>query len=86
MNAEVETAQQNFTTAYQAAEISTNDKPVLQNLQTFKATITNADNYLDSVKTEMDKLDEMDIRNVELVRSILLFKGVGDTIVAKLGA
>jgi hypothetical protein len=84
MNAEVEKSKQDFIAAYQAAEKSNDDKLAMQNLQAFKATFTSADNYLDSMKTEMDKLDEMDVHNVELVKSTFLYKGVGDTIINKL--
>lgn len=86
MNAEVEKSKQDFTATYQAAERSTNDQLALQDLQIFRTTFTSTDNYLDSLKTEMDKLDEMDVRNVELVKSTFLYKGVGDTIVNKLKA
>lgn len=84
MNAEVENSKQDFIAAYQTIEKSKNDKLAQQNLQTFKATITSTDNYLDSLKKEMDKLDEMDVHNVELVKSTFLYKGAGDSIIAKL--
>lgn len=86
MNAEVEKFKQDFMAAYQAAIKSTNDQMTQQDLQTFRATVTGTDNYLDSLKTEMDKLDEMDIQNVELVKTTFLYKGVGDTIASKLNA
>jgi hypothetical protein len=81
MNAEVEKSRLDFIAAFQAAEKANVDKT---SLQTFKATLTSTDNYLDSLKTEMDKLDEMDVRNVELVKSTFLYKGVGDSIIGKL--
>jgi uncharacterized lipoprotein NlpE involved in copper resistance len=84
MNAEVETVKQDFIAAYQTVVKRTNDKLALQDLQTFKATITNTDNYLDNLKAEMDKLDEMDVKNVQLAKSTFLYKGVGDTIINRL--
>src|SRR5215218_7871568 len=84
MDAEVEKSKNNFKALFQIVEKSKDDKLELQNLQTFQATITSADNFLDSVKTEMDKLDEMDVHNVELVKSSFLYKGTGDTIISKL--
>jgi hypothetical protein len=86
IEAEVEKAKQDFIATYQAVEKSSADKVALQDLQTFRATFSSADNYLDSLKSEMDKLDEMDIRNVALVKSTFLYKGVGDTIVSKFKA
>ena len=86
MNAEVEKVKRDFIAAYQTAEKGTNDQMTQQDLQTFRAIVTSTDNYLDSLKTEMDKLDEMDIHNVELVKTTFLYKGVGDTIVSKLKA
>jgi hypothetical protein len=84
MNAEVEKSKGDFIAAYHATEKSNDDKLVLQKLQTFKAAIATTDNYLDSLKTEMDKLDEMDVHNVELVKSAFLYKGAGDSIINKL--
>lgn len=81
MDAEVEKSKQDFIAAYQIAEKSSDDKLALQ---TFKANLISADNYLDSLKTEMDKLDEMDVHNVELVKSTFLYKGAGDSIIYKL--
>lgn len=86
MNTAVEKLKQDFTAAYQAAEKSNGDKLALQNLQTFKATLSSTENYLDSLKIEMDKLDEMDVHNVELVKSTFLFKGAGDSIINKLNS
>ncbi|RPD43445.1 hypothetical protein [Paracnuella aquatica] len=84
MNSEVEKAELDFIAAYQIAKKRDGDKLQLQNLQTFKTTIASADDYMDSLKTEMDKLDEMDVQNVEQVQSTFLYKGVGDSIINKL--
>jgi len=86
MNVEVEKSKQDFIAAYNTVEKSTAEKLVQQDLQIFRETFSNADHYLDSIKTEMDKLDEMDVHNMELVKSTFLYKGVGDTIVSKMKA
>ncbi|GAA4728742.1 hypothetical protein [Flavisolibacter ginsenosidimutans] len=84
MNAEIEKSKEEFREAYQLAEKSNSDKFGLQNLQTFKTTFTSTDNYLDSLKTEMDGLNDKDVHTVELVKSIFLYKGAGDSIINKL--
>lgn len=84
MNAEVEKSKREFIATCQTVEKNTADRLALQKLQTFKATITVADNYLDSLKTEMDKMDDMDVHNVELVKSTFLYNGAGDSIIHKL--
>ena len=84
MDAEIEKSKKNFIALYQAAENGQSDNLTVQKLQEFQATIIRTDNYLDSLKKEMDKLDEMDVNNVQLVKSTFLYKGASDTIINKL--
>lgn len=83
MNAEVQKAKEEFTALYQKVEesnINTLDKYKLQELN---FAITATDSYLDSLKEEIGTLDEMDVDNVELVKSTFLYNGAGDSIINK---
>lgn len=84
MNAEIERAKENFKTHYQAAEKNELDSLQKRKLQELDSSINSTDNYLDSMKREMDQLDVMHPRNIELVSAIFLYRGVGDSIFNKL--
>lgn len=84
MDAEADKSKNNFLILVRAAKKSQNDHSEQQQLHELETIITGTDNFLDSLKTEMDKLDELDVRNMELVKSTFLYKSIGDSIISKL--
>src|SRR5688500_10054779 len=70
MSAEVQRAKEDITTHFQATEEKHADSLNKRKLHELKFSINSTDCYLDSVKREMDKLDENDVRNVELVKAV----------------
>lgn len=84
MKDEVQNIRQGFITSYKNKSnklVDSLDKAMLQELY---HSVIHADTYLDSLKGEMDKMDEMDVTNIELVKTTFLYKGVGDSIFNKL--
>ncbi len=84
MSVEVQKLRKEFTIHFQAIEASSIDSLNKQKLQKLKTSIISTDNYMDSLKREMDNLDEMDVHNVELVKITFLYKGAGDSIIYKM--
>jgi hypothetical protein len=84
MSAEVQRAKEDFTAHFKATEENQADILIKRKLQELKFSIISTDSYLDSLKREMGKLDENDVRNVELVKATFLYNGVGDSIFNKL--
>lgn len=83
-NAEARKAKENFMEYYQTYEESQPDGLYKRRLQELKSSIISTDNYPDGLKREMDKLHEMDLNNVKLVKATFLCKGAGDPILSKL--
>jgi hypothetical protein len=86
MNDGVQKLKQDFTALYQKTEKDNVDISYKQKLQQLYNTVFTTDKYLDSIKREMSKLNEMDVQNVQQVKAIFLYQGVGDTIMKKLNA
>ena len=84
MNADVQNLRQGFVVTYNEKLKSQTDSSGKQKLQGLYNLIIATDTYLDSLKGEMDKLDEADINNVESVKTIFLYKGAGDSIINKM--
>ena len=84
MNAEIQEVKEDFIEHCRRAEEARPDNSDKRKLQELESSINSTDNYLDSMKQELDKLDEMDVSNVELVKATFLYKGVGDSIINKL--
>src|SRR5687768_13209870 len=83
MSAEVHKAKEDFLVQYRAAENRWPDSFNKRKLQVLKSSIISTGNYLDSLKGEMDKLDEMEVSNVELIKTTFLYGGAGDSIINK---
>jgi len=83
MNAEVQRAKEDFTARLRMAIQNELDNSNMRKLYELQFSIVSTDSYLDSLKKEMDKLDENDVRNVDFVRATFVYKGVGDSIIKK---
>lgn len=84
MNNKIEKSKIKFINKYTKAINNNNDVKVRQNLQELHSSITQTATYLDSFKREMDRLDAIDEDNVEHVKRIFLYNGVGDSVFNKL--
>ena len=45
--------------------------------------LTKTAKYIDSLRIELDKLDDMDTKNIDLIRQMFITDGIGDTIFNK---
>ena len=84
MRTEVQKAKRNFTRQYEAVQTSQPDSLDKRILEELRFSIISTDDYLDSLKREMDKLDESDVSNLEMIQTTFLYNGAGDSIINKL--
>lgn len=83
MRNDIQKARDNFTALYQAqAKDSANSLHRQQLLQLYRVVGDTGD-YLDSLKLEMDKMNEMEVNNSYKVKAIFMYKGAGDSIINK---
>ena len=55
-----------------------------QRLMQFKEAVLNTSSFLDSLRRELSKLDDMDVKNVEFVKGMFVYQGMGDSIQNKM--
>ena len=77
-------AKDTFNLAYQKALQATSDSLITKKLQNVYSVLMETVNYMDSLKTEMNKLDNSDVNNVGLIKEIFLTNGIGDSLFDKL--
>jgi len=86
MTIDVQKLKGDFVSSYHEASTTLADSFVKQKIQKLYNSIDNTDTYLDSIKSEMDKLGDMDVNNAELIKKTFLYKGVGDSILNKINS
>ena len=60
------------------------DPACKQRLMRFKESVLNTSSFLDSLRKELNKLDDMEVKNIELVRDIFISQGIGDSVQNKI--
>ena len=84
MNSEISQAKSDFAESYRQVFSQAQDSVFSIKVSDLNSSITKTSYYIDSLRAEMDKLDNMDTKNVELVRQIFLHNGIGDRVFSKL--
>ena len=79
MQLQVKSEKEKFLNRLKKVE-SKSDTNSKQKLQELNISVMNTAEFLDSLQNEMNKLDEHDVKNVELVKNIFVYRGIGDTI------
>lgn len=72
-----------LTQVYKKALQSSTDTNTTNNIKSLYLSISKTSKYIDSLKTEIDKLDAMDIKNIDLIKKIYLNDGVADSLFNK---
>lgn len=75
-----------FQQHYQKALTNTIDSTERRQLNAIETSISGTSKYLDSMRQEMNSLDMTDVNNVEYVRILFMYKGVGDSLLSKLNS
>jgi len=80
MAIEMQTLRKEFASSYSNKLNKLVDTGSKQKLDTYYGLVENANYFMDSIKSEMDKLDPMDVQNVELIKNTFVYKGIGDSL------
>lgn len=83
MNKNISESKFDFTKSYNQTISHLKDSSLSVNVDALYSSVFKTSKYIDSLRTEMDKLDEMDTRNVELIKQIFLYDGIGDSVFNK---
>ena len=79
MQLQVKSEKENYLKNLKNVEVKS-DTNLKTKFQELNVSVINTAEFLDSLQNEMNKLDESDVRNVELVKNIFLYRGIGDKI------
>jgi hypothetical protein len=79
-------AKEKFNTRYQTALNKTTDSTTNQKIKTLYHSITTTSSYIDSLRNELNKLDNNDVKNVETIKNIFLNHEIGDSLFKKLNS
>jgi hypothetical protein len=83
MDADISNAKLSFIESYKKVIGTLTDSLVLTRITSLNISINNTVQYIDSLRDEMEKLDNLDINNTEFVKRTFLNNGIGDSIFNK---
>jgi len=83
MSKNVSEAKTAFHDTYNKAINSVTDSTIKNQLRSYNSSVIDVTNYIDSLSTAMNKLDHKDVKNVEVVKNIFLYDGIGDSLFNK---
>lgn len=83
MRLEIEREKQDFLDQFKKVIGNKNDRNSGSELHSLKNGIIISARFFDSLENEMDKLDNLDLKNIQLVKNIFIYNGIGDTIQLK---
>lgn len=83
MQSDVSDAKIAFRDTYQNALQVSSDSAVIGKIKNLYTFIDETTKYIDSLKSEMNKLDDKDLKNTDLIKKIFLNDGVGDSVFNK---
>ncbi|MEX6690164.1 hypothetical protein QTN47_21825 [Danxiaibacter flavus] len=84
MDSDMSNAKTEFSKLYKQAVQQSKDSVFSTNAGDLYSSITKTSAYIDSLRIEMDNLDYMDPKNMELVQRMFLYKGIGDSVFNKI--
>ena len=83
MDSDVVSAKKTFSETYEKVLQSTKDSTLNKKIVDLYLKISETSNYIDSLKLEMNKLDDKDLQSTSLVKKIFLNDGIGDSVFNK---
>ena len=84
MDSELSSIKADFSKAYELLLLRQLDSTLSTKTKNIYKEINSTTKFIDSLRLEMNKLNNMETENVELVRSLFLENGIGDSIMEKL--
>lgn len=83
MESEISLSKSEFGKLYEEVCKHSHDSTFVNKAGNLYFSIIKTSKYIDSLRIEMSKLDEMDTKNVELVKQMYIHNGIGDSIFNK---
>ena len=83
MTADITNSKVAFEDTYKKALQGSTDSSLTKRLTKLYLTTNETSKYIDSLQTEMRKLDNKDVKNNDLIRKIFLSDGIGDKVFDK---
>lgn len=84
MNLDFKVLLDRYNDEYKKVVAQTSDSVYLKDLHSFDSVFLNCVSFTDSLKKEVDKLDKIDPKSVELIKTIFIKQGVADTLFSKI--
>ncbi len=82
MDADISNAKSDFKKSFNLMLKQSNDSLLTTKVIDLYSRVTKTYLYIDSLRKFMDKLDDMDTKNIGLIRQMFLYDGIGDSIFA----
>ncbi len=83
MTSDVANLKVEFTETYKKVIERSTDSSVIKKIIALYSNINETSKYIDSVKIEIDKLDDQDVKNINVIKKIFLNDGIGDSVFNK---
>jgi len=83
MDADISNAKSDFEKSFNQTLKQSKDSILTAKVSDLYSSITMTSLYIDSLRKAMDKLDDMDIKNIELIKQMFLYNGIGDSVFTK---
>jgi hypothetical protein len=83
MDTDISNAKSDFAESFNRALGESKDSSFSDNVTDLYSNVSKTSKYIDSLRKEMDKLDGMDTKNIELIKQIFLYNGIGDSVFVK---
>jgi hypothetical protein len=80
MTSDIANSKGTFTETYKNIILGSTDSLVIKKITKFYFNINETSKYIDSLKTEINKLDDKELKNTDLIKKIFLNDGIGDRV------
>jgi len=80
MESDISLAKSNLENSYNEILQLSNDSALSNKVTKFYSIINGTSKYIDSLRVEMNKLDDMDTKNIELIKDMFINNGLGDSV------
>jgi hypothetical protein len=80
MESDISLAKSDLEKSYNQMLQQSNDSGLSIKVTYFYSSIIKTSRYIDSLRAEMNKLDEMDTKNIDLIKDMFINNGLGDSV------
>lgn len=83
MDEDISNAKSDFEKSFNQTLKQSKDSILTTKVVDLYSRVTKTSLYIDSLRKVMDKLDDMDTKNIELIKQMFIYDGIGDSVFAK---